>query len=120
MGCQLGSSHLESSGLHPVWVFFTFLWDGLFRLLLEAVTAHDVSKRSLWLQALFIYKAADPPSPRDGVPTAGDVPDIGFPLVELMADPGELENDGVLAVDVVGSHPKVDFQRGSRVMLLGG
>ena len=30
----------------------------------------------------------------------GDAPDIGVLLVELMADPGALENVGVLTVDV--------------------
>ena len=66
--------------------------------------AHGISKRSLRLQVLFMYKAADPPSESRGrVFTAGDVPDIGVPLVKLMADPGALENDGVLAVDVVAN-----------------
>ena len=30
----------------------------------------------------------------------GDTSDIGVPLAELTADPGALENDGVLTVDV--------------------
>ena len=86
-------------GLLPVGVVLPR--DGVFGFFTSAVRIASVKAVCVIRPCSCAYRQAPHPHPWGGVTrTNGDTSDIGVPFVELTADPGALEKDGVLTADV--------------------